>query len=127
MNKNHRSIALLPVGSPHATGVPMGLAPQTMALLRTAGHLVRELPADAVLLLTESDLDWDLVYQELGSCKLLVAAANKDLTDRLKQLPGIEVMDIDPGPTPTQERMSLALLEAVASEKLRTGAHVVAL
>src|SRR5439155_20773839 len=31
------------------------------------------------------------------------------------------------GPTPTQERMSLALLEAVASDKLRTGAHVICL
>src|SRR5262249_20333444 len=35
--------------------------------------------------------------------------------------------DIEPGPTPTQERMSLALLEAVAGEKLRPGADVVAL
>src|SRR5207245_4164689 len=85
------------------------------------------LPADAVLLLTDTDLDWDLVYQELGSCKLLVAAQNKELTERLKDQPGLEVMDIDPGPTPTQERMSLALLEAVATERLRTGAHVVAL
>jgi diadenylate cyclase len=105
----------------------MPLAPQTVALLRTAGHLVRELPADAVLLLTETDLDWDLVHRELGSCKLLVVAHNKDLTDQLKEQRGLDVMDIDPGPTPTQERMSLALLEAVASEKLRTGAHVVAL
>src|SRR4029079_5970364 len=41
--------------------------------------------------------------------------------------PGLTVLDIDPGPTPTQERMSLALLEAVASERLQQGAHVVAL
>jgi DNA integrity scanning protein DisA with diadenylate cyclase activity len=105
----------------------MALAPQTVALLRTAGHLVRELPADAVLLMTETDLDWDLVREELGRCKLLVVAHNKELTERLKEEPGLGVMDIDPGPTPTQERMSLALLEAVASEKLRTGAHVVAI
>jgi diadenylate cyclase len=107
--------------------MPMGLAPQTIALLRTAGRLVRDLPADAVLLLTESDLDWDLVHDELGSCQLLVAAHDRALTRRLKQNPDLMVMDIDAGPTPVQERMSLALLEAVASEKLRTGAHVVAL
>ena len=105
----------------------MALAPQTIALLRTAGQLVRELPADAVLLLTDADLDWDLVHSELGACKLLVAAQDKALTDQLKRNRALTVMDIDPGPTPTQERMSLALLEAVASEKLRTGAHVVAL
>jgi DNA integrity scanning protein DisA with diadenylate cyclase activity len=103
----------------------MGLAVQTVALLRTAGHLVRELPADAVLLLTESDLDWDVVRQELGECKLLVAATNETLTAQLKETPGLNVMDIDAGPAPIQERMSLALLEAVATEKLRTGAHVV--
>jgi DNA integrity scanning protein DisA with diadenylate cyclase activity len=98
-----------------------------VALLRTAGHLFRQLPADAVLLLTETDLDWDLVRRELGACQLLVAAQDKDLTERLKQRPELQVMDIDPGPTPTQERMSLALLEAVAREKLLPGAHVVAI
>jgi DNA integrity scanning protein DisA with diadenylate cyclase activity len=108
-------------------GVSMGLAAQTVALLRTAGQLVRELPADAVLLLTEADLDWDLVHYELGACQLLVAAHDKELTERLKQYQFLTVMDMDAGPTPIQERMSLALLEAVASEKLRTGAHVVAL
>src|SRR5271163_3056558 len=99
----------------------MGLAPQTVALLRTAGRLVRDLPADAVLLLTETDLDWDLVHEELGSCKLLVAAHDEELTHRLKEHNvRLTVMDIDAGPTPIQERMSLALLEAVASERLPT-------
>jgi DNA integrity scanning protein DisA with diadenylate cyclase activity len=37
------------------------------------------------------------------------------------------VLDIDPGPTPKEERLSLALLEAVACEMLRPGAHVVTL
>jgi DNA integrity scanning protein DisA with diadenylate cyclase activity len=37
------------------------------------------------------------------------------------------VLDVDPGPMPTQERMSVALLAAVADEQLQTGAHVVAL
>jgi diadenylate cyclase len=107
--------------------LPMGLPGQTVILLESAGQLARDLPADAVLLLTESDLDWDLVRRHLGKCKLLVAAMDKELTDKIKQEPDLMVMDIDPGPTPTQERMSLALLEAVATEKLQTGAHVVAL
>jgi DNA integrity scanning protein DisA with diadenylate cyclase activity len=89
--------------------------------------MVRALPADAVLMLTESDLDWDAVLASLPECKLLVAAQNALLTRRLKEHPGLCVLDIDPGPAPTQERMSTALLEAIASEKLRTGAHVVAL
>jgi diadenylate cyclase len=105
----------------------MGLPRQTVVLLQTARQLVDELPADAVLLLTETDLDWNCVFDELSGCKLLVAAQDEVLTQKLKKHSDLIVLDIDPGPTPTQERMSLALLEAVASEKLQTGAHVVAL
>lgn len=89
--------------------------------------MVQELPADAVLLLTESSLDWDAVIEKLGGARLLVAAQDGGLNQSLKEHPGLTVLDIDPGPTPTRERMSLALLEAVASEKLRPGAHVVTL
>src|SRR5205807_5510873 len=92
-----------------------------------ARKLVHGLPADAVLLLTETDLDWEAVQAHLDGCRLLVAAEDGLLTERLKSHAGLTVLDIDPGPTPTQERMSLALLEAVRSDKLRQGADVVAL
>jgi DNA integrity scanning protein DisA with diadenylate cyclase activity len=105
----------------------MALPRQTVVLLQAARRFVEELPADAVLLLTETNLDWDAVREHLGGCRLLVAAQDGVLTQKLKEHTGLTVLDIDPGPTPTQERMSLALLEAVASERLRTGAHVVAL
>jgi diadenylate cyclase len=105
----------------------MGLAPQTIALLKAARQLVHALPADAVLLLTESDLNWETVLQLLDGCRLLVAAEEGPLTARLKANSHLTVLDIDPGPTPTQERMSLALLEAVRSDKLRQGADVIAL
>ena len=106
---------------------PPALQTQTEALLQAAAELVRALPADAVLLLTETDLDWKAVADKLQGAKLLVAAQNPHLTERLKKHADLTILDIDPGPTPTQERMSLALLEAVAQEKLRSGAHVVAL
>src|SRR5437879_3167592 len=105
----------------------MALPVQTVALLKAAQHLATEMPADAVLLLTETNLDWEAVLGHLAGCRLLVAAQDGALTQKLKEQPGLTVLDIDPGPTPTQERMSLALLEAVASEKLQTGADVVAL
>src|SRR5436309_9129380 len=105
----------------------MGLPVQTISLLHAARGLVETMPADAVLLLTETALDWHAVLEHLGGCRLLVAAQDGVLTQQLKEHPGLTVVDIDPGPTPTQERMSLALLEAVAAEKLRTGADVVAL
>jgi DNA integrity scanning protein DisA with diadenylate cyclase activity len=105
----------------------MALAPQTIALLHAAKQLVHRLPADAILLLTQTDLDWDAVREQLGGSRLLVAAEDHLLTSRLKARPELTVLDIDPGPTPTQERMSLALLEAVRSDRLRQGADVVAL
>jgi DNA integrity scanning protein DisA with diadenylate cyclase activity len=105
----------------------MGLPVQTVALLRAARQVVDKMPADAVLLLTETDLDWDEVRDLLPGCRLLVAAQDVILTQKLKEEPGLIILDIDPGPTPTQERMSLALLEAVRSEQLHHGADVIAL
>lgn len=105
----------------------MGLPHQTEVLLDSAQKLAKMLPADAVLMLTETNLDWDIVLEKLDGCRLLVAAQDGLLTESLKKQPGLIVIDIDPGPTPTRERMSLALLEAVASDKLKPGAHVVAL
>jgi diadenylate cyclase len=105
----------------------MVLPHQTITLLKAARRLMADLPADAVLLLTETDLDWPQVKEYLGDCHLLVAAQDPALTERLKEESGLVVLDVDPGPTPTQERMSLALLEAIANEKLHTGSDVIAL
>lgn len=105
----------------------MPLPAQTSALLKVARHLLDDLPADAVLLLTETDLDWEEIQESLPLDKLLIVARNTIIAEKLKARGDLTVLDLDPGPTPTQELMSLALLEAVASEKLHTGAHVVAL
>jgi DNA integrity scanning protein DisA with diadenylate cyclase activity len=105
----------------------MALRPQTVALLQAARQLVQTLPADAVLLLTETDLDWDAVLDMLGPCRLLVAAEDGPNVRQLRDRSDITVLDIDPGPTPTQERMSLALLEAVRTDQLRQGADVITL
>ncbi|HKI36753.1 MAG TPA: diadenylate cyclase [Gemmataceae bacterium] len=105
----------------------MALPHQTIALLKSACRLVRELPADAVLLLTETNLDWDEVLRLLEGSRLFIAAQGGVLPDEVRSHPDMTVLDIDPGPTPTQERMSLALLEAVRTDKLPSGAHVVTL
>ncbi|MBM3995164.1 MAG: hypothetical protein FJ303_13580 [Planctomycetes bacterium] len=105
----------------------MALPPQTAALLRSARQLLDELSADAVLLLTETDLDWTEVLEILPTEKLLVAAKTQELHKKLLETPTLRVLEVDPGPTPTQERMSVSLLEAVATDKLRSGAQVVAL
>jgi diadenylate cyclase len=105
----------------------MALPLQTVVLLQAAKQLMLGLPADAVLLLTESKLDWQAVLDHLHGCRLLVAAQEGALADSLREHGHLTVLEIDPGPTPTQERMSLALLEAVRTEELQTGADVVVL
>jgi len=103
------------------------LPPQTLSLLQAARRLCQQLPADAVLLLAETDLDWAAVRAELEGCRLLVAAHNEDLARKLKAEPGLDVLDIDARPMPVRDRISQALLEAIATEQLRTGAHIIAL
>jgi diadenylate cyclase len=104
----------------------MPLSPQTAVLLKAARQLLDELPADAVLLMTETDLDWDVALDILPADKLLVVARGVALSKQLKTYPYLQVLNIDPGPTPTHEQMSVALLDAVATEKLKPGAHVIA-
>lgn len=105
----------------------MPLAKQTVALLDSARDVVRTLPADAVLLLTETDMDWNAVYIHLKGCRVLIAAESKELTEKLRENPDLDVIDLDPEPVPTRERMSLALLKAINTGHLKPGAHVVVL
>jgi diadenylate cyclase len=105
----------------------MTLPVQTAVLLKAARQLLDELAADAVLLLTETNLDWEELLDILPADKLLISAKDPKLNALLQTNPELRVLDIDPGPTPTHEQMSVALLEAVATEKLKTGAHVIAL
>src|SRR3954453_13237990 len=105
----------------------MPLAKQNAALLDSAPHHGRSLPADAVLLLTETELDWDDVYAHLKGCRVLIAAESRELTDKLRENPDLDVITLDPEPVPTRERMSLALLNAVNTGHLKPGAHVVVL
>jgi diadenylate cyclase len=103
----------------------MSLPLQTVALLQAARDMAKALPADAVLLLAETPLDWDDVSQKLVGCRLFVAAENPALTKSLRDLEDWNVIDLDPDPLPIQERMSNALLKAITDEQLKPGAHVV--
>ncbi len=105
----------------------MSLPLQTVQLIQVARDLVKGLPADAVLLLTETALDWDEVGRLLVGCKLFVAAESPALTRPLREREDWRVIELDPEPLPIQERLSNALLSAVASKELLPGAHVVVL
>jgi DNA integrity scanning protein DisA with diadenylate cyclase activity len=82
--------------------------------------------AEAVLLLTELDLDWDEVGEVLDGAKLLVAPLNRTLGERLQDRFGLNLLPVDYRQVPMRERLSLALLEALAAELLRQGSNVIA-
>src|SRR5262245_6831053 len=105
----------------------MAIAEQTLALLKSARQVYQDLPADAVLIVAETSIEWEPMRARLSGCRILVAAHGRALTQRLRELPGIELIELDPVPAPIVERMSIALLRAVASERLMPGAHVVVL
>jgi DNA integrity scanning protein DisA with diadenylate cyclase activity len=105
----------------------MSLPSQTVALLQAARDLVKSLPADAVLLLTETSVDWDELTRMLAGCKLFVAAENPALTKTLRERDDWTVIDLDAEQVPTQERMNSALLKAISENQLQPGAHIVAL
>jgi diadenylate cyclase len=105
----------------------MSLPLQTVQLIQAARDLVKGLPADAVMLLTETPLDWEEVTRLLVGCTLFVAAENPALTKPLRDMEEWHVIDLDPQSLPTQDRMSNALLKAVSSQELKPGAHVVVL
>ncbi len=103
----------------------MSLPQQSVALLQSARDLYRGLPADAILVLTETALDWEEVGRILSGCRRFVAAENPNQTRGLRDKADWTVIDLDPEPLPTQERMSNALLKAVTTGQLQPGAHVV--
>jgi diadenylate cyclase len=103
----------------------MSLPLQTSHLLQATRDLVKGLPADAVLLMTETSLDWDEVGRILGGCMVLVAAENPALTRALRDREDWHVIHLESEALPIQERMSDALLNAVTTNHLKPGALVV--
>ena len=85
----------------------MSLPLQTNQLIQTARDLVKGLPADAVVLLTETALDWDEVGRILVGCKLFVAAENPALTKHLRDKEGWKVIDLEHDTMPWCVRHSL--------------------
>jgi diadenylate cyclase len=105
----------------------MSLPIQTTQLIQTARDLVKGLPADAVLLLIETPLDWEEIGRIMVGIKVFVAAENPALTKQLKDDDRFSIIEMHPEPLPIQERLSNALLHAVTSEYLQPGSHVVVL
>lgn len=99
---------------------------QLKALLGVAARLREEIDAEALVVLLEGTADFAKLKALVGETKLIVAA---DTADQLKGVAeaGLLSVQIDMPDAPIYERLSQAVLEAVADDLLSPGAKVVAL
>ena len=105
---------------------PLRFTDQFKALYTLAIRLSETVDADAVLLLLEGKADWARLKKLSGDTKTLVAA---DTADELlgAREGGLEPVVVDMPDSPVYDRLTQALLEAVADDILPPGAKVVAL
>ncbi|VTS06663.1 DNA integrity scanning protein DisA nucleotide-binding domain protein [Tuwongella immobilis] len=103
----------------------MALPPQTLGLLQAARCLNTHVMADAVVLLTETQLEWSEVIAEMGDTRLIVAADHAKLAPRLREEGTLTVINLPIDSRSIQERLGQALLEATCSGKLKEMGRVV--
>lgn len=102
----------------------MALTKPTSALLAMARDAVPRLGAVGILLMPEGPMDWDAIREVAGEHKLLVAVAPGRHLAAIEQA-GLVPIELEPIEATIAERITLALIEAVANDLLKAGARVV--
>ena len=105
---------------------PLRLTDQFKTLYALAIRLSETVEADAVLLLLEGSADWTRLKKLGRDTKTLVAADTADELSGAREA-GLEPVVLEMPDSPVYDRLTQALLEAVADDVLPPGAKVVAL
>jgi DNA integrity scanning protein DisA with diadenylate cyclase activity len=92
--------------------------------LALACEAVPRLGAVGVLVLPEGPTDWKAVRDACGAARVLVATASERIRAAATAA-GLIGLDVEPTDTAIAERITLALIEAVAHEQLAAEARVV--
>ena len=96
-----------------------------LPILSLACEAARRLGAAGVLILAEGPIDWDA--PRLPACSevaILVASASQRQLEAVRKA-GLVAVEVEPSEAAIAERISLALIEAVANDQLQAGARVV--
>jgi len=99
---------------------------QFKALMAVARQMTETDAAEAMVLLLEGPTDWSRLKSFSGKGKIVVAA-NKAVDLAAAKESGLETVLLDMPDSPIYERLTQAILEAVADDILTPGSSVVAL
>lgn len=89
-------------------------------------RLYEEAEAEAILVMLDNPMDWDELRPHVSRAKLIVAADRDEPLVGAEEL-GMKPVLLDMGELPVLERLTQALLNAVAQDLLTPGAEVVAI
>jgi DNA integrity scanning protein DisA with diadenylate cyclase activity len=107
---------------------PLRLTDQFKALLTLAVRMTETAGVDAILLLVDGNADWQRLRNLAGGAKVKILAA-ADTSEQLAgaKEAGLATVCLDMPDSPVYERLTQAVLEAVADDMLAPGSCVAAL
>ncbi|MFZ5828496.1 MAG: DNA integrity scanning protein DisA nucleotide-binding domain protein [Planctomycetota bacterium] len=105
---------------------PLRFTDQFKTIFSMARGLVESAEAEAMLLLLEGTADWGRLRAMAGDARLIVAADTSEQIAGAKEA-GLIPLQIEMPDRPVYERLTQAVLEAVADDFLTPGSAVVAL
>ncbi|QDV38802.1 DNA integrity scanning protein DisA nucleotide-binding domain protein [Tautonia plasticadhaerens] len=102
---------------------PSTLNKATTSLLEMACSAVDQLSAAGLLLLPDGNLDWESVREVAGQTRVLVAVSERQM--EAVSGAGLVPVEVEATDAGIVERITLALIESVANDLLRSGARIV--
>ena len=96
----------------------------TTSLLELAGETVGRLGLAGVLILPEGPMDWKAIGAATDDVRVLVAVGSARHVEAVREA-GLIAIEVEATDAAVPERISLALIEAVANDLLTAGARVV--
>lgn len=95
-------------------------------IVRSAVALAKEADAEAVIIVSDVGIDWEVVQKLCAPLKIIFASIKTQLLAEAREN-GISAIEIEIPDTTVHERLSQAVLDSVADELVSQGSAVVAL
>ncbi len=96
-----------------------------LPILSLACEAAQRLGASGVVIMPEGPLEWELVRPVCaGGVSVFVASSSPRQMEAIRKA-GLEPIEVEPSEAAIAERITLALIEAVANDQLKAGVRVV--